>query len=380
MAEADAKLYTLTEVAKLTKISMPTLQRYKKLYQERIPSKGSGRSQRYPEQALAVFRQLKEENMGRRGRPRKTAVAAASAKRASAKSGVDYIDQARVKHPRAYMRWTEEEDKLVAGLYDEGWIPSRIARRTLRQSSAIRSRLRKLGRVPRRTSVTEIEDGVSIVESINRASCQAAIDGISNELPLSVSSAPPPPVPETSSSPIASPESHSPSGVSFSTEYYKMHFDIFISYAREDSDVAENVFRELSQHGIRAWFDREHLLPGQRWKAGVKRAVSECRIFLALMSKKSIDKRGYVQKELRIALEELNELPPDSIYLIPVRLDDCLPTHEALSEIQWVDLFPEFYPGFKKILSALQAAGIGESQKAERKAEGGRNESSLIGI
>jgi len=79
----DEKLYTLTEVAKETKISMPTLQRYKKLYQSRIPSKGSGRSQRYPEEALAIFRELKTENIGRRGRPRKTAAAAAAKKAAA---------------------------------------------------------------------------------------------------------------------------------------------------------------------------------------------------------------------------------------------------------------------------------------------------------
>lgn len=73
MAEAEKKLYTLTEVAKATKISMPTLQRYKKLFQDRIPSKGEGRSQRYPEEALDVFRELKKENIGKRGRPRKNA-------------------------------------------------------------------------------------------------------------------------------------------------------------------------------------------------------------------------------------------------------------------------------------------------------------------
>ncbi len=66
-----AKLLTLTEVSKRTKISMPTLQRYKKLYQNRIPSSGEGRKQRYPKEALAVFLQLKKENLGRRGRPRK---------------------------------------------------------------------------------------------------------------------------------------------------------------------------------------------------------------------------------------------------------------------------------------------------------------------
>lgn len=80
MAQAAGKLFTLTEVAKKTKISMPTLQRYKKLYQDRIPSEGSGRKQRYPQEALAVFLELKKENIGRRGRPRKNAAPAPSAR------------------------------------------------------------------------------------------------------------------------------------------------------------------------------------------------------------------------------------------------------------------------------------------------------------
>ncbi|HXU45427.1 MAG TPA: helix-turn-helix domain-containing protein [Thermoanaerobaculia bacterium] len=69
-------LLTLTEVSERTGISMPTLQRYKKLYQARIPSVGKGRRQRYAEASLAVFEQLKSENLGRRGRPRKSASAA----------------------------------------------------------------------------------------------------------------------------------------------------------------------------------------------------------------------------------------------------------------------------------------------------------------
>ena len=76
MAEASStngKLYTLTEVSKRTKISMPTLQRYKKMFNDRIPSSGDGRSQRYPETAIEIFNQLKVENSKKRGRPRKNA-------------------------------------------------------------------------------------------------------------------------------------------------------------------------------------------------------------------------------------------------------------------------------------------------------------------
>ena len=65
-------LYTLTEVSEKTGISMPTLQRYKKNYQDRIPSEGKGRRQRYPANALEVFEEIKKENIKRRGRPPKS--------------------------------------------------------------------------------------------------------------------------------------------------------------------------------------------------------------------------------------------------------------------------------------------------------------------
>lgn len=70
-AASEPKLLTLTEVARKVKISLPSAQRYKKLYQDRIPSVGKGRKQRYPEEAVAVFGEIKAENLKRRGRPRK---------------------------------------------------------------------------------------------------------------------------------------------------------------------------------------------------------------------------------------------------------------------------------------------------------------------
>ncbi len=68
----DRELLTLTEVSNRTGISMPTLQRYKKEFQDRIPSEGEGRRQRYPVESLEVFQQIKKENIKKRGRPRKS--------------------------------------------------------------------------------------------------------------------------------------------------------------------------------------------------------------------------------------------------------------------------------------------------------------------
>ena len=90
MAETETsnrKLYTLSEISQRTGISMPTLQRYKKTYQSRIPAEGKGRKQRYPEESLPVFEQLRVENAGRRGRPRKDASAPRPAAAGAAKRG-----------------------------------------------------------------------------------------------------------------------------------------------------------------------------------------------------------------------------------------------------------------------------------------------------
>lgn len=82
--DQSERYYTLSEISQRTGISMPTLQRYKKMYQNRIPAQGKGRKQRYPEGALPVFEELRNENAGRRGRPRKDAAAPA---KASARGG-----------------------------------------------------------------------------------------------------------------------------------------------------------------------------------------------------------------------------------------------------------------------------------------------------
>ena len=84
---AESGVLTLSEVSKRTGISMPTLQRYKKEYQARIPSEGKGRKQRYPESALPVFEEIKRENIARRGRPRKSGSGKAKVKAAGRGAG-----------------------------------------------------------------------------------------------------------------------------------------------------------------------------------------------------------------------------------------------------------------------------------------------------
>jgi hypothetical protein len=65
--KSTARVLTLTQLAKAAGISIPTAQIYKRKYQDRLPKIGSGRQQRYPVAAIAVFRKIRAENEKNRG-------------------------------------------------------------------------------------------------------------------------------------------------------------------------------------------------------------------------------------------------------------------------------------------------------------------------
>jgi hypothetical protein len=61
----------------------------------------------------------------------------------------EIIERAREKHPRAYERWTGDEDQRLALLFAEGMQLTEIARTLERQRRAIISRPLKLGLITR---------------------------------------------------------------------------------------------------------------------------------------------------------------------------------------------------------------------------------------
>lgn len=66
-AAAAEDLYTLTEMAAHTGISMASLSKYVKDQPDRIPWRTVGRMRKFPRAAIEVFRRIKAENLGRRG-------------------------------------------------------------------------------------------------------------------------------------------------------------------------------------------------------------------------------------------------------------------------------------------------------------------------
>jgi hypothetical protein len=124
----------------------------------------------------------------------------------------------------------------------------------------------------------------------------------------------------------------------------------FISYTSADRDQAIKLYKKLIAKGIDAWVDIEELLPGQDWKLEIDKALHASDAIIICISNQSVTKEGYVQKELKHALDLAEEKPEGVIFLIPVRLEDC-PVPFRLKDIQWVDLFEK--DGFSRLEKAL---------------------------
>jgi hypothetical protein len=84
---------------------------------------------------------------------------------------------------------------------------------------------------------------------------------------------------------------------------------IFICYSWDDESKARELYRRLKADGFSPWMDKENLLPGQEWEVVITNTVENADAFIALLSNNSIDKRGVVQKEIRLALDVADKMP-----------------------------------------------------------------------
>ena len=135
---------------------------------------------------------------------------------------------------------------------------------------------------------------------------------------------------------------------------------IFLCHATEDKPKVRDLYDKLKADGFEPWLDEVDLLPGQDWKLEITKAVRSAAAVLVCLSKTSVSKRGYLKKEIKLALDVADEQPEGAIYVIPVRLEDCQ-APERLKSYQWVDLFVA--GGYDKLVRSLR--GIATEASAE---------------
>jgi len=151
---------------------------------------------------------------------------------------------------------------------------------------------------------------------------------------------------------------------------------IFLCHASQDNPIVRELYQKLVTEGwIDPWLDEEKLLPGMDWDMEIEKAVEAADAVIVCLSKNSISKEGYVQKELRFVLDIADEKPEETIFVIPLRVDDCL-RPRRLKKWQYVDYFPEERRtwALNRVLESFsfraRSIGInGENTKTEAKNE-----------
>lgn len=138
-------------------------------------------------------------------------------------------------------------------------------------------------------------------------------------------------------------------------ESQAQHMDarIFVSYARPDAQMVGQIVRFLNVAGFDTWFDLHELLLGEDWRFVIEREIAKARLLILCLSSSSVDKTGFFQKELRLALEQAELRPRGEVFIMPIRLNPC-PTPADIARWQVLDMFTK--EATHKLLEAIQNA------------------------
>jgi len=128
---------------------------------------------------------------------------------------------------------------------------------------------------------------------------------------------------------------------------------VFLCHSSGDKDAVRALYKRLLADGLDPWLDEEDLLPGEEWEPAIEQAVRDAGVVLVCLSRKAGSKRGFVQKEIKFALDVADELPEGTTFIIPAKLEEC-DVPQRLSKWQWANLVAD--RGYEKLLRALRVA------------------------
>ncbi|MBN8658291.1 MAG: SUMF1/EgtB/PvdO family nonheme iron enzyme [Anaerolineae bacterium] len=133
---------------------------------------------------------------------------------------------------------------------------------------------------------------------------------------------------------------------------------VFLCHSSADKPAVRELYQKLrAEAWIQPWLDEEELFPGMDWDLEIEKAIEATDVILVCLSNNSITKEGYVQREIRIALDYADYKPEGTLFIIPVRLEECVPP-KRLARWQYADYFEgQRERALQKILVSLKRRG-----------------------
>ena len=145
---------------------------------------------------------------------------------------------------------------------------------------------------------------------------------------------------------------------------------VFLSHSSADKVLVRRFARGLEQRGVSTWLDEMQLEIGDDWGREIERALDSSDYIAFFVSKNSV-RRGYVQKELKLAFGRSRLSSVDGAVLLPVLLDKAVVPDmpPLLRDIQWLDATDGNIPTAIDKLSdiILQRGGRATARREKRK-------------
>jgi len=128
---------------------------------------------------------------------------------------------------------------------------------------------------------------------------------------------------------------------------------IFLCHAKEDKPAVRELYLRLRSVGFAPWLDHEDLVPGEEWEHAIREALRASIVVVVCLSPSAVSKTGFFQREIKFALDRAEEMPENTIYVIPAMLVQCgIPSR--LSRYQCADLTRQ--SGFDRLTNAIDKA------------------------
>jgi hypothetical protein len=130
---------------------------------------------------------------------------------------------------------------------------------------------------------------------------------------------------------------------------------VFLCHSSNDKPAVRELYKQLkAEPWIQPWLDEEEIYPGADWNFEIEKAVEASDAILVCLTNGSITKEGYIQRELRVVLDFADYKPEGTLYIIPVRLEECEPPRR-LRKWQYADYFAgQRERAFQRLLVSLK--------------------------
>jgi CheY-like chemotaxis protein len=125
---------------------------------------------------------------------------------------------------------------------------------------------------------------------------------------------------------------------------------VFLSYAGPDAERVKAIYEKLAATEFTPWMAAVDIRVGEAWEYAIEQAINRSDFFIACLTNNSL-KRGYLQQEIRRALEIWRRMLQSDIFLLPVRLEQCT-VPESLASFQRADLF--LPGGWERLIASLE--------------------------